>query len=97
MDLTQLAQMVTWLDEEHRRDRAEIARLQQRIEAQSSDIVEQARRKVKRNRVHLYCLDGNGVLEDEGYISGEHIPVVPMFLSRLPKKTVSYVFAGFIM
>lgn len=44
MDLTQLAQMVTWLDEEHRRDRAEIARLQQRIEAQSSDIVEQARR-----------------------------------------------------
>ncbi len=44
MDLTQLAQMVTWLDEEHRRDRAEIARLQQRIEAQSSDIIEQARR-----------------------------------------------------
>ena len=44
MDLTQLSQMVTWLDEEHRRDRAEIARLQQRIEAQSSDIIEQARR-----------------------------------------------------
>lgn len=44
MDLAQLAQMVTWLDEEHRRDRAEIARLQQRIEAQSSDIIEQARR-----------------------------------------------------
>lgn len=44
MELTQLAQMVTWLDEEHRRDRAEIARLQQRIEAQSSDIIEQARR-----------------------------------------------------
>ena len=44
MDLAQLAQMVNWLDEEHRRDRAEIARLQQRIEAQSSDIIEQARR-----------------------------------------------------
>lgn len=44
MDLAQLAQMVTWLDEEHRRDRAEIARLQQRVEAQSSDIIEQARR-----------------------------------------------------
>ena len=44
MDLTQLSQMVTWLDEEHRRDRAEIARLQQRIEAQSSDVIEQARR-----------------------------------------------------
>lgn len=44
MEIAQLAQMVNWLDEEHRRDRAEIARLQQRIEAQSSDIIEQARR-----------------------------------------------------
>jgi chromosome segregation ATPase len=44
MDNAQLAQMVNWLDEEHRRDRAEIARLQQRLEAQSSDIIEQARR-----------------------------------------------------
>jgi len=44
MDVAQLAQMVNWLDEEHRRDRAEIARLQQRIESQSSDIIEQARR-----------------------------------------------------
>lgn len=44
MDLAQLAQMVNWLDEEHRRDRAEIARLQQRIESQSADIIEQARR-----------------------------------------------------
>lgn len=44
MDIAQLAQMVNWLDEEHRRDRSEIARLQQRIEAQSADIIEQARR-----------------------------------------------------
>ncbi|MCB0046926.1 MAG: hypothetical protein H6642_02360 [Caldilineaceae bacterium] len=44
MDVAQLAQMVNWLDEEHRRDRAEIARLQQRLEAQTSDIVEQTRR-----------------------------------------------------
>lgn len=44
MDIAQLAQMVNWLDEEHRRDRAEIARLQQRIEAQSADAIEQARR-----------------------------------------------------
>jgi DNA repair exonuclease SbcCD ATPase subunit len=36
--------MVTWLDEEHRRDRAEISRLQQQIESQTGDIVEQARR-----------------------------------------------------
>lgn len=44
MELAQLAQMVSWLDEEHRRDRSEIARLQQRIEAQSADVIEQARR-----------------------------------------------------
>jgi hypothetical protein len=44
MDTDQLAQMVTWLDEEHRRDRAEIGRLQQQLESQSGEIVEQARR-----------------------------------------------------
>ncbi|HRJ44113.1 MAG TPA: hypothetical protein PL105_19640, partial [Caldilineaceae bacterium] len=44
MDIAQLAQMVNWLDEEHRRDRAEIARLQQQVESQTADIVEQARR-----------------------------------------------------
>lgn len=44
MDIMQLSQMVNWLDEEHRRDRAEIARLQQRVESQASDIIEQARR-----------------------------------------------------
>ena len=44
MDIAQLAQMVNWLDEEHRRDRGEIARLQQRLESQSGDIIEQARR-----------------------------------------------------
>src|SRR5262245_16666200 len=44
MDIAQLAQMVNWLDEEHRRDRAEIARLQQRLESQSADNIEMARR-----------------------------------------------------
>lgn len=44
MDTDQLTQMVTWLDEEHRRDRGEIAKLQQRIESQATEIVEQARR-----------------------------------------------------
>ena len=44
MDTAQLAQMVTWLDEEHRRDRAEISRLQQQIESQAGDSVEQSRR-----------------------------------------------------
>jgi hypothetical protein len=44
MDIAQLAQMVNWLDEEHRRDRAEIARLQQQIESQAADLIEQTRR-----------------------------------------------------
>jgi chromosome segregation ATPase len=44
MDTDQLSQMVTWLDEEHRRGRGEIAKLQQRIEGQATEIVEQARR-----------------------------------------------------
>ncbi|MEA3337556.1 MAG: hypothetical protein U9R25_16795 [Chloroflexota bacterium] len=44
MDADQLTQMVTWLDEEHRHDRGEIGKLQQRIENQTTEIVEQARR-----------------------------------------------------
>jgi chromosome segregation ATPase len=44
MDTNQLTQMVTWLDEEHRRDRADQARLQQRIEGLISEIQDQARR-----------------------------------------------------
>ena len=44
MDLNQLTQTVTWLDEERRRDRADLAKLQQRVESQSAEIAEQARR-----------------------------------------------------
>lgn len=44
MDIDQLSQMVSWLDEEHRRSRGETAKLQQRIESQATEIVEQARR-----------------------------------------------------
>jgi DNA repair exonuclease SbcCD ATPase subunit len=44
MDLTQLSQMVTWLDEEHRRDRDEIAKLDQRLQGMTIEDQEQARR-----------------------------------------------------
>lgn len=44
MDLTQLSQMVAWLDEEHRRDREELARLDQRLQTMTVDSQEQARR-----------------------------------------------------
>ncbi|NOZ28134.1 MAG: hypothetical protein GXP39_08805 [Chloroflexi bacterium] len=44
MDTTQLSQMVSWLDEAHRKDRDEITRLQQLLEAQTATIQEQSHR-----------------------------------------------------
>ncbi len=44
MDLTQLSQMVSWLDEEHRRDREELAKLDQRLQGMLVENQEQARR-----------------------------------------------------
>jgi hypothetical protein len=43
MDVGQLTQMTTWLDEEHRRDKAELVRLQQRVESQEGELQDQAR------------------------------------------------------
>jgi chromosome segregation ATPase len=43
MDMGQLSQMTAWLDEEHRRDKAELVRLQQRVESQAVELQEQAR------------------------------------------------------
>jgi len=42
MDLGQLTQMTTWLDEEHRRSKAELIRLQQRVEGQEGEVQDQA-------------------------------------------------------
>ncbi|MDQ7029889.1 MAG: hypothetical protein Q9O62_09005 [Ardenticatenia bacterium] len=44
MDLTQATQLLTWLDEEHRRDKALLLELRQRVEAQYLEITDQARR-----------------------------------------------------
>jgi hypothetical protein len=44
MNLNQATQMLTWLDEERRRDKTELAKLQQRVESQAAEITEQARR-----------------------------------------------------
>jgi len=44
MDLNQATQMLTWLDEERRHDKAELARLQEQIRSQAGDIAEQAKR-----------------------------------------------------
>jgi hypothetical protein len=43
MDVGQLTQMTAWLDEEHRRDKAELVRLQQRVESQDGELQDQAR------------------------------------------------------
>ncbi len=43
MDLGQLTQMTTWLDEEHRRDKAELLRLQQLVQNQEAELQDQAR------------------------------------------------------
>src|SRR5512145_1773979 len=44
MDLNQLSQMVSWLDEEHRRDREELAKLDQRLQGLGVENQQQARR-----------------------------------------------------
>lgn len=44
MDLAQLEQMVTWLDEERRKDKEELARLRQRLEQQTLAADEQLKR-----------------------------------------------------
>ncbi|MDY7040282.1 MAG: hypothetical protein SVX38_05425, partial [Chloroflexota bacterium] len=38
MDLNQATQMITWLDEERRRDRADLVKAQQRLEGQAGQI-----------------------------------------------------------
>lgn len=43
MELSQLAQMTTWLDEEHRRDKAEMIRVQQHVESHEGQLVDQSR------------------------------------------------------
>jgi len=44
MDLNQATQMLTWLDEERRQDKAELARLQEQVRRQTVEIAEQAKR-----------------------------------------------------
>lgn len=43
MELSQLTQMTTWLDEEHRRDKAELIKLQQRAEHHEGQLVDLTR------------------------------------------------------
>jgi len=42
MEITQLEQMIRWLDEERKRDRTQLAALQERVEQQMQTIQAQA-------------------------------------------------------
>jgi hypothetical protein len=39
-------------------------------------------KQVKRKKVHKYIISGDKVLEDQGYIAGKHIPIVPIYGKR---------------
>jgi hypothetical protein len=39
-------------------------------------------RKIERKKVHKYIMSGSGILEDQGYIAGRHIPIVPIYGKR---------------
>ena len=63
MDLNQATQMLTWLDEERRQDKVELARLQEQVRSQAAEIAEQAKRiqelegKLVGTQVHLNKMD----------------------------------------
>lgn len=39
-------------------------------------------RKIERKRVRKYIINGNEVIDDLGYIAGEHIPLIPYYGNR---------------
>jgi hypothetical protein len=63
MDLNQATQMLTWLDEERRQDKTELARLQEQVRSRAAEIAEQAKRiqelegKLAGTQVHLNKID----------------------------------------
>jgi hypothetical protein len=63
MDLNQATQMLTWLDEERRQDKTELARLQEQVRSRAAKIAEQAKRiqelegKLAGIQVHLNKID----------------------------------------
>jgi hypothetical protein len=44
--------------------------------------VEVRQKRIKRKRVHKYIMSGGGILEDQGYIAGKNIPIVPVYGKR---------------
>ena len=48
----------------------------------STGAVELRQKRVKRRRVHKYVMSGGRILEDQGYIPGKCIPIVPVYGKR---------------
>jgi hypothetical protein len=44
--------------------------------------VEVRQKRIKRKRVRKYIMSGGGILEDQGYIAGKNIPIVPVYGKR---------------
>ncbi len=63
-------------DAELKEDETKLATLQ------ATGYREVRQKRVKRKRVHKYIVSGNQVEEDEGYIAGKHIPIVPVYGKR---------------
>lgn len=40
-------------------------------------------KKVKCKKIHAYVLDGQGIIEDLGYILGSYLPIIPVYGKRL--------------
>lgn len=55
--------------------------MEQSLRVEGFRLVQQ--RKIKRRRVHKWILSGCEVLEDKGYIAGEHIPIIPVYGKRV--------------
>ncbi len=54
--------------------------LETRLEAIGA--IEVRQRKIKTRKVHKYLMSGGKILEDQGYIAGKNIPVVPVYGKR---------------
>jgi hypothetical protein len=54
--------------------------LRDRLEATGAELIRE--KKVKRQRVHKYVIDGNKILEDCGFIAGPNIPIIPFYGKR---------------
>ena len=55
---------------------------QKRADLEASGFREVRQKRVKSRRVHKYILSGNQVEEDEGYIAGKCIPIIPFYGKR---------------